>query len=678
MTTMEIALAGYLAFGQLVPHGQQEIVKHAGLQVIHADGAVTLRLMETGREEKSEGAAKLVAIRMKDEHYPFEVVRYVRSWNDCDAVETWVEIRHSESGPVKLIQVDSFASRVDAKESVVRVLSLAGKWAWEANVRESEVAAGQSVQLLSRAGTRDAWESNAGMMVSFGRNVDEEHGKVLGVALEWTGTTERRIRRDWDGKTTEVFAGVDMTTGPYTLDPGKTFTTPRAVLVWSERGRGEVSREFHRWARRHLMPHGGDLHPVLLNSWEGSYFSFTEQTLLDMMDGVKEMGGEMFVLDDGWFGRGKYARDDKNRDKTGLGDWTVNPEKLPRGLGWLAGEANARGLKFGLWVEPEMVNVRSWLAEEHPDWILREKNRPLALGRGGTQVVLDMTNPAVRDNLYGQLDAVYSTMPTLAYVKWDSNQNIVNPGSTYLAADRQPNLWYDYTIGLYELLARLQAKRPGVMVQACASGGGHMDFGFLRYADEFWTSDDTDPLRRVYIQWGASQFYPACAMACHVTASPNHQTKRETPLKYRFDVAMTGRLGFELHPKDLKPDEVAFAKAAVADYKRIRPVVQQGDLYRLASPYEKPLSAMMYVDEAKSAAALFALGLDRAEEVSETLCLRGLEAGAQYEVREINCGNSCHAELPAGSVSGRDLMEKGLAVRLVGKYDSAAFEIRRR
>ena len=676
MTTMEIALAGYLAFGQLVPHGQQEIVKHAGLQVIHADGAVTLRLMETGREEKSEGAAKLVAIRMKDEHYPFEVVRYVRSWNDCDAVETWVEIRHSESGPVKLIQADSFASRVDAKESVVKVLSLAGKWAWEANVRESEVAAGQSVQLLSRAGTRDAWESNAGMMVSFGRNVDEEHGKVLGVALEWTGTTERRIRRDWDGKTTEVFAGVDMTTGPYTLDPGKTFTTPRAVLVWSERGRGEVSREFHRWARRHLMPHGGDLHPVLLNSWEGSYFSFTEQTLLDMMDGVKEMGGEMFVLDDGWFGRGKYARDDKNRDKTGLGDWTVNPEKLPRGLGWLAGEANARGLKFGLWVEPEMVNVRSWLAEEHPDWILREKNRPLALGRGGTQVVLDMTNPAVRDNLYGQLDAVYSTMPTLAYVKWDSNQNIVNPGSTYLAADRQPNLWYDYTIGLYELLARLQAKRPGVMVQACASGGGHMDFVFLRYADEFWTSDDTDPLRRVYIQWGASQFYPACAMACHVTASPNHQTKRETPLKYRFDVAMTGRLGFELHPKDLTPDEVAFAKAAVADYKRIRPVVQQGDLYRLASPYEKPLSAMMYVDEAKSAAALFALGLDRAEEVSETLCLRGLEAGAQYEVREINCGNSCHAELPAGSVSGRDLMEKGLAVRLVGKYDSAAFEIR--
>ncbi len=678
MTTTEIALAGYLAFGQLIPHGQQEIVKHAGLQVIHADGAVTLRLMETGREEKTEGAAKVVAIRLKDEHYPFEVVRYVRSWNDCDAVETWVEIRHTEPGPVRLIHADSFASRIDAKDSVVKVLSLAGKWGWEANVRESEVAAGQSVQLLSRAGTRDAWESNAGMMVSFGTDVGEEHGKVLGVALEWTGTTERRIRRDWDGKTTEVFAGIDMTTGPYTLDPGVTFVTPRAVLVWSERGRGEVSRQYHRWARRHLMPHGGDLHPVLLNSWEGSYFSFTEQTLLDMMDGVKEMGGEMFVLDDGWFGRGKYARDNKNRDKTGLGDWTVNPEKLPRGLGWLADEANARGLKFGLWVEPEMTNVRSWLAEEHPDWILRERNRPLALGRGGTQVVLDMTNPAVRDNLYGQLDAVYSTVPTLAYVKWDSNQNIVNPGSAYLAADRQPNLWYDYTIGLYELLARFQAKRPGVMVQACASGGGHMDFGFLRYADEFWTSDDTDPLRRVYIQWGASQFYPACAMACHVTDSPNHHTKRKTPLKYRFDVAMTGRLGFELHPKNLTAEEVAFAKAAVADYKRIRPVVQQGDLYRLASPYEKPLSAMMYVDEAKSAAALFALGLDRGGDFSETLRLKGLDPAAKYDVTEIDRGGRLHAELSAEPVSGRDLMEKGVVVRLAGKYDSAAFEIRRR
>ena len=175
---------------------------------------------------------------------------------------------------------------------------------------------------------------------------------------------------------------------------------------------------------------------------------------------------------------------------------------------------------------------------------------------------------------------------------WAWNANIWNPGSPYLAAGREPNLWYDYTIGYNELMARFQQKRPQIMVQACASGGGRMDFGSLRYADEFWASDCTDPYRRIFIQWGCSQFYPASAMACHVTASPNHQTKRETPLKYRFAVAMTGRLGFELHPKDMKPEEIAFAKAAVADYKRIRPVVQRGDLYRLVSPYEKPLAPL--------------------------------------------------------------------------------------
>ena len=667
MSVTEMALAGYLAFGQLIPSGrQQEIVKHAGLQVIHADGAVTLRLKESGRKDIPAQGARHVAVFLEDETRPLRVVRHVLAWDDVDAVETWAEISHSEVAPVRLVRADSFASAVDVSAKEVGVLGLTGKWAREANLSESKVANGQIVELSSKAGTRDAWESNAAMMVSFGPS-DEESGKVLGVALEWTGTTSRRIRRNWDGKTTEVFAGVDMTTGPYTLDPGKTFSTPKAVLVWSEKGRGEVSRQYHRWARNHLMPHGRDLHPILLNSWEGSYFSFTEKTLVDMMDGVKEMGGEMFVLDDGWFGRGKYVRDDRNKDEVGLGDWVVNDEKLPRGLGYLADEAAKRGLKFGLWVEPEMVNVRSWLAEEHPEWLLREDGRPLALGRGGTQVVLDYVNPAVRDRIFADLDKVYSSVPSLAYVKWDSNQNIVNPGSTCLPADRQPNLWYDYTIGLYDLLARFQAKRPHIMVQACASGGGHMDFGFLRYADEFWASDCTDPYVRVFIQWGASQFYPACAMACHVTASPNHQTKRVTPLKYRFDVAMCGRMGFELHPKDLKPEEVAFAKRAVSDYKRIRPVVQQGDLYRLASPYEKPYSALMYANEDKSHAVVFALGLDKAGDNDVSFRLGGLLEDARYEISEIDCD-----ELHGAELRGRELR-----FRLRGPYDSAVFELTR-
>ena len=675
MTALDIALAGYLAFGQPTGSYYEAIVKHCGLQAIHNDGSVTLRLVETGREETSDAASRTITIRFKDEYQPFEFTRYVKTWNDCDAVETWAEIRHAENGPVRLLRADSFASQMSVTTDVVRVLTLTGQGKTEANISDAEVVCGQYVQYASCAGTRDAWESNPAMMVSFGKDVGEESGKVLGVALEWTGTSCKRVRRNWDGKRIDVFAGIDMTTGPYTLDPGVTFTTPKAILVWSETGRGEVSRQYHRWAHRHLMPHGYDLHAVLLNSWEGSYFSFTEQTLLDMMDGVKEMGGEMFVLDDGWFGRGKYARDDKNRDKAGLGDWCINTEKLPRGLGFLADEAGKRGLKFGLWVEPEMANTNSWLCEAHPEWVLQERGRPLICGRGKSQVVLDFANPAVRDNLFAQLDAVYSGIPSLAFVKWDCNANIHNPGSTYIPADRQPNLWYDYTRGYEELLSRFEAKRPQIMTQACASGGGHMDFGSLRYADEFWPSDCTDPYRRIFIQWGALQFYPASAMACHVTASPNHQTKRRTPLKYRFDVAMIGRLGFELHPKKLKPEEVEFAKAAVADYKRIRPTVQRGDLYRLVSPYERSMASLMYVDDAKERAALFAFGLKDKIDISETLFLRGLDANASYVVKEIDRGKRLHIEGGETTVGGRELMEKGLAVSLSGQYDSAVFEI---
>jgi len=672
MTGIEIALAGYLAFGQLIPQGQQEIVKYGGLQVIHADGAVTLRLKETTRRKIPESDGDHIAICSRDEAYPFSVTRHVKIWNDCQAVATWVDIRHDEAGPVKLLRADSFAAALAVTNAPVRVLSLNGGWASEANVRETELALGQTLSLASRHGTRDAWEANAAMIVSFGADIGENRGQVLGLALEWTGTTDRRVSRfcedRWKKEHTEVFAGVDMTTGPYTLDPGVTFVTPRAVLVWSENGYGEVSRQFHRWARNHLMPHGRDLRPVLLNSWEGSYFTFSEATLTNMMSGVAQMGGEMFVLDDGWFGNGRFARDDGGRDKgdgyNGLGDWVVNTKKLPHGLGWLSGEAKRRGLGFGLWVEPEMANTKSELAEAHPDWILREPKRLLAVGRGKTQVVLDYASPAVREGVWKMLDRVFDEAAPLAYVKWDSNQNIVNPGSAYLKADRQPNLWYDYTIGLYDVLAKCRAKRPDTVIQACASGGGHVDFGMLRYCDEFWTSDGTDPLRRVFIQWGTSLFYPANAMACHVTASPNHQTKRETPLKYRFDVAMTGRLGFELHPADLTADELAFAQAAVADYKRIRPTVQQGDLYRLESPYDGQHSTLLYVSDDKRQAVVFVLGLDRPGVSAVDVELQGLQSGARYSCQEVNCGVHPHAV----TFDGRRLKST-----LAGPYDSAVF-----
>ena len=654
-----ILLSTYFAFGQ--PDAREwNIERYGGVQAVHADGTVTLRMAETGRRETVEGTARHIVLESRDETYPFFVTRHVVIWNDTDVAETWVEIRHDEEGPVRLLKMDSLAAEIPWRGRV-KVLTLAGAVQEEAKVVECDLPEGQTLATTSREGIHNAWESNPVMMVSLGDST-ERTGDVLGVALEWTGCSAKSVRREYNGRT-KVFIGVDNPTGPYVLDPGETLTTPRAMLVLSRKGKGEVTRQFHRWAHRHLMPHGDELHPVLLNSWEGSYFSFTEKTLTDMMDGVREMGGEMFVLDDGWFGRGARARDEVNKDTAGLGDWMVNEKKLPHGLGWLSDQAKARGLKFGLWVEPEMVNTNSELYLAHPDWMMQEPRRRTLFGRGKTQNSLDLCNPKVRDFLFGTIDATYSTIPDLAYVKWDANGPISNPGSTYLPRDRQANLWFDYTKGLYDLLVRFQTKRPHVMTQACASGGGHMDFGFLRYADEFWTSDRTDPLSRVFIQWGALHFYPASAMACHVTASPNHQTKRETPLKYRFDVAMSGRLGFELHPKDLTPEELAYAKGRVAQYKRIRPIVQQGDLYRLASPYENPYAALMYVGDGRKAAVAFVLGLDRDADVTAAVKLDGLDPESLYAVGR------------HGVRSGRDLMERGLAVEMKGRYRSEVIEL---
>ena len=660
MSITNILFSAYLAFGQPIPNSR-EVVRYGGIQAIHADGTLTLRMSETGRKERAKNGARHIVVFCRDEAYPLYLTRHFVLWDDCDVAETWIEIKHDEEGPVRLVRTDSFAAEIPEATNEIRVLTLAGSNQHEAKVVECGLPAGQTLATSSREGIHNAWESNPVMMVSLGRS-DERTGEVLGVALEWTGCSAKSVRREADGRT-KVFIGVDHQGGPYVLDPGVTLTTPRALLTLSHRGKGEVSRQFHRWAHRHLMPHGYDLHPVLLNSWEGSYFSFTEKTLTDMMDGVREMDGEMFVLDDGWFGRGKYARDEKNKDTSGLGDWVVNDRKLPHGLGWLSDQAKARGLKFGLWVEPEMVNTNSALCVTHPDWMLQEPRRRQVLGRGKSQNTLDLCNPAVRDNLFAQIDAVYSDIPDLAYVKWDANGPISNLGSTYLARDRQANLWFDYTKGLYDLLARFQAKRPHVMTQACASGGGHMDFGFLRYADEFWTSDRTDPVSRVMIQWGASQFYPASAMACHVTASPNHQTGRETPLKYRFDVAMSGRLGFELHPKDLTAAELAYAKERVAQYKRIRPIVQRGDLYRLASPYEHPYAALMYVGDGRKTAVAFVFGLDREVNESVRLKLDGLDPKSFYAVGR------------HGVRSGEELMERGLAVELKGMYPSEVVEL---
>ena len=650
--------AAYAAFGG-DKDGGYGFNKWGGLQVTHADGCLTLHLVgEKVETVPDKPGATHIVLKQKDRVYPFWVIQHFRALEACDVIETWVELKNGETGAVRLGRMDSFAMDFPLLANAFRLQYTTGQWAAEAQLRETLVERGQTVAIGSRSGVRDAWENNASFMLTCGEKSTETAGRVIGGVLCWTGSWGISVQRD-QCDFIEVRAGADTSAGAYVLDAGKSITLPKFAFTFSDAGKGPISRN------------------MLLNSWEGSYFSFTEQVLHDMMDGVKEMGGELFVLDDGWFGTGKYARDDVHRDKVGLGDWIINPEKLPNGLVGLSDEAKKRGLKFGFWVEPEMVNTNSWIYEAHPDWVIREKNRPVNVGRGGSQTVLDYSNPAVRDNIYNQLDALYSKIPDLAYIKWDANADFYNMGSTYLDATHQANLPFDYTTGLYDLLAKVRAKYPQVDIQACSSGGGHVDYGFLRYADEFWGSDDSDARERVFIQWGESQFYPACTIAAHVTDVPNHQTHRTTPLKYRFDVAMSARLGFELHPKNMSAEDVAFAKKCVADYKRIRPTVQQGDLYRLVSPYGSSYAALMYVNDDASHAVVFLWGLARGNwsDFVPPLALQGLAEGKSYKVKEINVVKDRHCRVDGKTLSGKALTAMGLPVRLRGDYDSAVFEL---
>ena len=668
--------AAYAAYGGDRANGYS-FNKWGGLQVTHAYGNLSLTLVgEEARTVPDAPGVTHLVLKQRDSVRPFFVTQHFRAFEACDVIETWVELENGEKGAVRLGRMDSFAMDFPLLADAFRFQYATGQWGVEAQLRETPVERGQTVMIGSRSGVRDAFGNNASFMLTVGAASTETTGRVIGGVLCWSGTWNIGVQRD-PCDFVEIRAGADTSAGAYVLDAGKSITLPKFAFTYSDSGKGQISRNIHRWARDWQMPAGHKLRPVLLNSWEGSYFSFTEQVLHDMMDGVKEMGGELFVLDDGWFGTGKYARDAVHKDKVGLGDWVVNPEKLPNGLVGLSDEAKKRGLKFGFWVEPEMVNTNSWIFEAHPDWVIREEGRPVNVGRGGSQTVLDYSNPAVRDNIFGQLDALYAKIPDLSYIKWDANADFFNMGSTYLDAAHQANLPFDYTVGLYDLLAKLRAKYPQVDIQACSSGGGRVDYGFLRYADEVWASDDTDARERVFIQWGEGQFFPACAIAAHVTDVPNHQTKRITPLKFRFDVAMSARLGFELHPKNMSAEDLAFAKKCVSAYKRIRPTVQQGDLYRLVSPYGNKYAALMYVNGDASHAVVFLWGLARGvmSDYVPPLALQGLDVNKAYTVKEINVVKDKHSRVNGKTLSGKTLMAMGLPVRLRGDYDSAVFEL---
>lgn len=646
-----------------------ECTAEAALQVQHGDGNMSLDLLVTDVQTKVENDFTLTRITTHDKVYPFEVKIMYKAYRNSDIIETWTEISHTEKKDVKLQQ---FASAyLPVRKNDVWISHLYGTWANESKVVAEPLLPGMKV-IKNKDGVRNSHTSHAEVMISLDGKPQEEHGRVIGAALCWGGNFSLRFDTD-DTNYHSFFAGINEDASAYSLAPKEVFVTPELALTYSDRGLGGVSRNFHQWARNGKVHGGKKQRDILLNSWEGVYFDISEQGMDQMMGDIADMGGELFVMDDGWFGD-KYPR---KTDNSSLGDWTVDTNKLPHGIDGLVKSAKKQGIKFGIWLEPEMTNNVSELYEKHPDWIIRQPNREPRPGRGGTQLVLDVSNPKVQDFMYQLVDKLMIENPDVAYIKWDANMNISSYGSSYLTADKQSHLYIDYQRGLRRVMERIRAKYPDLVIQACASGGGRANYGILPNFEEFWVSDNTEALQRIYMQWGTSYFFPAVAMGAHVGSSPNHQTGRALPLKLRFDVAMTGRLGMEMQPKNMTEDERVFARKAIATYKQIRPVIQQGDLYRLISPYDdKGVASLIYITPEKERAVFFAFKTVHYQgQIIPRFRLSGLDANKLYRLTELNVEDKDPLAVEGKVFSGALLMNTGIELPLSHEYESRVLEL---
>lgn len=626
----------------------------SALALRHADGNMSTALVATGYDSRQEANATVTVIHLKDTVYPVKVDLCYRAYKDVDLIEAWSEITNEEKGTVTLT---TFASAMlPIRRGNVWMSHLSGTWASEGYVNNELLTPGEFV-IRNADGTRNSHTDHAEVMFSLDGKGQENVGRVIGAALVYGGNYKLKAVTD-DTDYHYFFAGINEENSEYHLRKGETFKTPALALTFSNEGLSGASRNFHKWGRKYVLAHGSQLRDILLNSWEGVYFDINQQGMDQMMADIASMGGELFVMDDGWFGT-KYQR---NSDNCALGDWEVDRKKLPDGIEGLLRDAKKNGVKFGIWIEPEMTNTTSELYEKHPDWVVKAPKRDAVLGRGGTQLVLDLSNPKVQDYAFSIVDNLLSKYPEIAYIKWDANMGIMNHGSQYLSMTDQSHLYIAYHQGLRKVVDRIRAKYKDVVIQCCASGGGRANWGMLRDFDEFWVSDNTDAFQRIYMQYGTSYFFPAIAMACHISAVPNHTVFRTTSLKYRIDVAMSGRLGMEIQPKNMTDEEKALCKKAISQYKEIRPVVQMGDLYRLVSPYDNEgLASLMYVSEAKDKAVFYWWKMANFYNVHlPRVKMAGLDANRIYKVRELNAIDLKPLYCEGKAYTGKYLMDHGL------------------
>lgn len=649
--------SGHLAYATF---GTDNLFEPA-IRMTHNDGNPSLELKYVSHNiEKPSEDITITSILLRDPEYPVDVTIYIKSYIQEDVIEQWTEIVQKEANPVPIYNYASSMLNFDANK--YWLTQFHGDWAEEMKMQENELTSGIKI-LDSKLGTRAHMYQTPVFFLSLNEKSDETNGELIAGTLGWSGNFRFLFEVDEKGSL-RVISGINPFASEYILQPGKLFKTPSFFFTWSNHGKGQASRNLQHWATNYGIMDGTKPRLTLLNNWETTYFNFNEPKLVSLLNDTKKMGLDLFLLDDGWFAN-KYPRND---DRAGLGDWQENKAKLPHGLGYLVKEADSVGVKFGIWIEPEMVNPKSELYENHPDWILKLPNRPENYFRN--QLVLDLTNPKVQEFVFNVVDGMLTKYPGIAFIKWDCNRMMTNAYSVYLK-DKQSQLYVDYVNNLYGILERLRQKYPHLPIMLCSGGGGRVDYGALRYFTEFWASDDTDPLERVYIQWGYSYFFPAFAVCNHITSWGKQS------LKFKTDVAMMGKMGYDLKVNALTDNELKFSQDAVANYKRLSDIIWHGDLYRLISPYDENRAVLMYVGNTKTKAVLFAYTLNsRFGESFLPVRLQGLDPARTYNVKEINMFPGERTSIGSGKTyTGDYLMKIGLNIGTGAPLTSTVLEI---
>lgn len=582
--------------------------------------------------------AETLVLTLEDKVAALELKLYYTAYADCSTISTHAEVRNLSDKAVVINR--ALSTMLDVPAGNYDVVTLQGAYAREKTVRRQMVEQG----IFSIASNRGAsGHAQTPAVILCDRTATEDAGSALALQLLYSGNFQAFVQKN---QLNEVRLGIGINDDNFAwqLSAGDSFETPVALMTYSAKGLTHLSQESQLFVQNHIMPKqfAHVERPILINNWEATYFNFKKEKLLDLADEASKLGIELFVLDDGWFGN----RFDDNR---ALGDWVVNEEKLGGPLNDLIAEVHAKGLKFGLWFEPEMISVDSDLYRAHPDWAIQAEGRAHTYSRN--QLVLNLANPDVVAYIKLAIDEIL-TENAIDYVKWDYNRNITNIGNgdTYLATQMQSHA---YMLGLYDLVSYLTEKHSNILFESCSGGGGRNDLGMMRYFPQVWASDNTDAISRLQIQYGSSYLYPTISMGSHVSASPNHQMGRTTPIETRGNVAMMGNLGYELDLTSLPESDKEVIATQVSHYKDIRPVVQFGKHYRLINPEQGANEAAVQFVYEDKVVVTYVRTLSMIETIETTLKLKGLEEADTYRLQE------------TGQVfSGAELMYAGLTVTL--------------